>query len=378
MARTRPRDVLSAQVTAAELGVPLRIHRERVAFRPMLWIDLIAVLVAVGILLVSGFADWRAALTFVVAVWWLAYAGWCWAPLRRPRRYYVVAQHGLLISDLREYRAAPWSRVRYRRGVVEFTPSPPTEADSSATDAPETAAAESGAARPKQYRFDVPVVSGSDALDRLLRQENRLPQPPPPSRWFWRSVVWAATALVVWFAVVPLGVDVVLGRVPTTVADLNSLCKYPGLGGFGRGAAYQGAGPHPIVLLAQEPNFGPTVDYSAPTGSLSTGSPAGGIQLVACLTDLGDSGQNALESCPYTNGSTITVYPGDYQITVYDVRTGRQLASIHIPYLRESEYCSSEIVTQAGQSQDTTQDAGPDPSAYPSALAGLVNGPARD
>jgi hypothetical protein len=131
----------------------------------------------------------------------------------------------------------------------------------------------------------------------------------------------------------------------STVEDLGQGCKDI-QDGYPKAAKYTGAGPHPVAVFTKgivgqsggQPTYPP--DYELANSEASDGvlalsrSPAD-VQLLAC--GIARPGTTLLGSCAYTsaigplgNSVDIPQYSQRYQVTVYELRTGRVVDTLEL------------------------------------------------
>jgi hypothetical protein len=175
------------------------------------------------------------------------------------------------------------------------------------------------------------------------------PPHTPGPRWR-RVLVWSAVsvvvvALVVWLVVRSLGPD--RQDIPETLSGFDAACTGTI---FPAAPSYQGVPPHPTAALSTTPPHLPVTGLSkiwTPFPALDTGQKLSGafnpddphqVQAVACALFTGGPDTTAIKQCSYIDynrpgpinhtGTPISMYPGQYTITVYEARTHRTVAQV--------------------------------------------------
>jgi hypothetical protein len=155
----------------------------------------------------------------------------------------------------------------------------------------------------------------------------------------------AAIGVYVWQLVLPQGEPSVVSHLPSYNYSLSAACVGAGTA-YSSAAAYAGSGPHPVIVFSNDSDVG----FSAQWTPDNTAT----IQLVACVNRDGNV-TNSSMSCSYNeilgpNGQPIVV-PGlpaetdavglaEYQVTVYVLRTHRELGSARV--VGEDTTCPQE------------------------------------
>jgi hypothetical protein len=147
-----------------------------------------------------------------------------------------------------------------------------------------------------------------------------------------------AVALIAWLVVRSLGPET--SELPFSAAGFSPVCDGTV---FPDAPAYRGAAPHPTVVFATDYNLQLSgkwskvraiYDEANPFSAAWKSSDPRQIQAVACLALDGEP-QIAVKECPYNNPSQpgsarISMYRGEFTITLYEARTGRRIHQAHI------------------------------------------------
>jgi hypothetical protein len=270
-------------------------------------------------------------------------------PLTNPSRIDVYAQGLVLADGLGGARAVRWEqvtavkRVAASRWSVEY-------AYRVSHDVP--------GADPAQF-----TVSNFTSQSALIRSIGRRTAVPVS---YWRQAVGvglaaAAIAVYVWQLVLPQGEPSVVGQLPSDNHSLSAACVGAGTA-YSSAAAYAGSGPHPVIAFSSDPD----VSFSTQWTSDNTAT----IQLVACVNRDGNvtisgmalcaSGQANATIISVLGGSTPAIVLGgstpaivsggptetyiaglaEYQVTVYELRTHRELGSARV--VGEDTTCPQE------------------------------------
>ncbi|KAA9158561.1 hypothetical protein FPZ12_022225 [Amycolatopsis acidicola] len=171
---------------------------------------------------------------------------------------------------------------------------------------------------------------------------------------------------VYWVFAAPKSSDQALER----ASDLEAGCY--GSGGrkyFPDTAGYTGSGPHPIVMF----DHGEADDVNQMHPDTGVADYWSGddldphdVQLIACL-DAPDDGQY-LTDCDF-NGDSLKLYQGEYDFTVYEAKTGKEVGSGEIAGSTNPDCPFSALVPDNGDRIHTD----PDFADYQSALGRYVN-----
>ncbi|GAA4705723.1 hypothetical protein [Phytohabitans rumicis] len=172
---------------------------------------------------------------------------------------------------------------------------------------------------------------------------------PPRSPHVRQAVIVAAAALIpvalmVWLAVRSLGPPE--SDLPSTVSELSAACEGTV---FPDAPAYAGAAPHPTVVFATDYNLRLGGAWGRPPAILDEKNNAlfsnawrsndpGEVQAVACI-EVDQTQQNTIDTCNYTDPRRVgfaqppvplPMYRGEFTVTLYETRTGRQIHQAHI------------------------------------------------
>jgi len=338
MARIRRRLTDFAQ--QAGVGPVARVHRQfRSAVAVVALCAIAAVPAGLGIfgMVLSESPQWREILLAYAGLVGLTVAWSYWGPVNGlpTRCWYAVADGGLVAWEPRQDDAPTvtrWSEV------------------------------------PVELAHELPTVSGRADLVRAI--QTRRPVLPRRRGLLVGSAVGVlASGLVLWFAAVPLALDVVVGERPGPISDLARMCT--GGNSYGRTAAYEGAGSHPVAVYDGYGGYPAHIQGFAPT---SETWPSGEeVQLVACLRELAHG--EGLGSCPYEGGYTVSVYQGSYRVDVYEARSGNKVDTFTIDGKNDAGDCSPSIFVGENDSDDErSYTTGPSDADYAAAFEPLVTG----
>lgn len=275
-----------------------------------------------------------------------AYRVWADPPERRgprfPRRIAVCAGGLVIDAGGAPARAVPWSDVM-GDGPVLRAPLEVVHEVRLRSAAPGPGAAPSaGAAGPDV--IEIGPYTSRAALVRSIAAR----RPAPASPWPGMAVAVAAAAVVglfVWRAVLPDYVTRTVDGRPGEGVALSAACAPPGTA-FAGAPPFEGPGPHPVAVVPARQAF-PAPDAA---------------QLVACIEPDGDAGL-ADRRCSYSTsnmgiGGQVEVRSlrrGWYRITVYELRTHRQVGSERV--IGEDAQCpeiklqGTEVRTGVGDDQ---------------------------
>lgn len=318
-------------------------------------IAILAAAMAVFAFVLNDSPLWRLPVLGVAGLVGLTVVTCFWGPAKNPdeRRWLVITERGLLVwppgSD------TPSEAVRWDSMRVEQTG--PVH---------ELSWQDGG----QRHTLRINGVWGRRDLIQAVELSGRV------GRWTRRRLVRRTTAalaaaLVVWFAAVPVALDLVLGERPDDITDFAQVCA--GKGGFGRAAPYEGRGPHPIAVYRDTSSY-PEYSDGAVTDAKGW-PPADAVQLVGCVRQTGRATPTSLVSCPYEHGYTMTVYQGRYQVEIYEARTARRVSSATVDGSAGTE-CSDAIYVRPDDETEQTYDTTPDKADYAKRLASLVDGAA--
>jgi hypothetical protein len=358
----RTRRAVAEYAREAGFGRIILVHRP---FRDS-WLTGLLVGVTVIVVVVAGIAVfaltleesplWRWPVLGVLAFAWVTFAVCIWGPTpdAERRRLFVVTEHGLLVLSPGEddpvVVAEYWDdlKISWTGRVHELTWQEGT----------------------RERTLTIPAMPGRDELITAVRLSGRVRR-WPPRRLFITGVAAVTSALVVWFAAVPLVIDMVLGERPDDITDFAEMCK--GDGGFGRAALYQGDGPHPIAVYGDISY----PDYSEGNVKDDKNRPLPDtVQLVGCVQKIGRASSASLTSCPYEGGYTQTIYQGRYRVDVYEARTRRHVSTLLIDGDGVTD-CSHWLYVRRDAPHNQTYDTAPDEAGYARLLHRLINDPAR-
>jgi hypothetical protein len=368
MSRWRPRVSEAEHARRVGFGRIVRVHRRH---RDSVVGSILIALTAVGLIVaglfvfgltLTGSPLWRLPVLGWTALAGLTAAWWRWGPVRDParRRRFVVTEGGLLVwapGYDAEPTAIPWAELHVERRLV-----PP------AMVVPWLVWRDGDAER----GFDVSGVVGQRDLIRAVELGGPVPA-WPPRRLVGTAVVGLATALVLWFAAVPVALDLVLGERPDHITDLSRICA--GGRAFGRADAYQGPGPHPVAVYGDSGTY---PDYLAGVDRVGHRWPAADevrkVRLVGCRRLVGRAKPDVLRSCDYQGGYQTLTYQGRYRIDVYAARTGRHVATVQVDGKPKVDGgCVDRILVRPDSDRERVFETDPDDAAYAAVLATLVN-----
>lgn len=283
------------EATAADhgLGRVIRVHREHAPAFLAAGLagagTLVAAIVA-GIMAASATRLWQLPLFLSVVVIVLVVLYFHFGPVPGTgRRWYAVAEHGLLIFSRREEPVAITYDQRERIRALE--------------------------------------LSGTCSISDLRDVQRRL---APGRSWSRRRLVglasYGAVAVLLVASGWPMGTYAVLG-LPLEKSDFAATCADGG-GGHRRAAAHSGE-THPIAaFIDYGGGFVFRREASFPRGTSPDTEHADltAVQLVACATAIGFASDTPLTECSY---STVNdqLYQGLYRLDVFEARTGRKVAS---------------------------------------------------
>jgi hypothetical protein len=341
----RTRQAMAEHAREAGFGRVVRVHRPLSSS----WLYVVFVLAVVFGVPVAGVAllmidpwlwRWPVLCLAVLVALMIAVRRWGPSGPREEQRWFVVAEHGLVVLTWDSVEVAlPWDSVSVerdmgmRRIVWSDQEAPPSNH----------------------------VVGRRDLLAAVERG-GRLAS-WTPRRFARTATLGVAAALVAVFVVVPVALDVVLGPRPHELADLAEVCAGDGIG---RAAAYEGEAPHPIAVFGDHP----TPEYSA-------GAPADTVQLVGCQRSTSGSAPDATATCSYEGGHTLTIFQGTYEITVREARTARVVAVVGIDGERTTDCLEVLHVRTDDLSSDQELLTVPEYAAYERTLSDVTDGPAR-
>ncbi|WUI03345.1 hypothetical protein OHR68_16535 [Spirillospora sp. NBC_00431] len=197
------------------------------------------------------------------------------------------------------------------------------------------------------------------------------------SRWLLLLVAAAVTASAAWHLTTgPERVDCLPTR--TTGQDWYPVCEGTA---FTRAAAYEGAGPHPIVIYGGAgPGGGASADPDKPPSTWRPAAP-GQVRLVSCAEPIDEDtglGPEAAQ-CPVYSRVTvlesaptgeITLYRTRYLVRLLEARTGREVHRFEVTG-------ADEVCPARPSRRDVLLRSGILPSQYRAMLAPYVDGPAR-
>jgi hypothetical protein len=184
-----------------------------------------------------------------------------------------------------------------------------------------------------------------------------------------------AVALIAWIVVRSFGPD--SNDLPFSAAGFSPACDGTV---FPDAPAYKGGAPHPTVVFSTDYNLQLSGKWSTVqaiydeknpfTAAWRSNDPSK-IQAVACLALDGEP-QGMVSECRYNAPSrpgptSIPMYRGEFTITLYEVRTGRQLHQAHIT--GEVHKCPRMVPVGATKVFTT-----PSPQQYISAIGRFVDG----
>ncbi|MFB7493126.1 hypothetical protein ACFC09_00205 [Streptomyces sp. NPDC056161] len=167
--------------------------------------------------------------------------------------------------------------------------------------------------------------------------------------------------------------------VATNTYDLQAYCYKSGPATLLTGQpAYQGKGPHPVLLATtsptplsvnQSPLPSPGETSTAPAHDTYHPDPAK-AQLVACVVNKGKG--KLVTTCRYNDDFVRYFRQGQYDVTVYEARTGRRLGTTKVVGDDQFKCLAQETFLQ-GEPQSKTEWLDPSLPAFRKALAPWVN-----
>jgi hypothetical protein len=146
---------------------------------------------------------------------------------------------------------------------------------------------------------------------------------------------------------------------------------------FTAAAAHAGPPPHPAVVMdVQNGSTQANLTNKLPKEMVPDNPPS--VQLIACFALKGAGSGPAAGTCSYDAFPGVDVGPGlpvkllagTYDLTVYEARTGRQVASARIV----GTACPESASIRLGGSQEDVVDGTLTIDQYVGALRGLVDG----
>jgi hypothetical protein len=190
-------------------------------------------------------------------------------------------------------------------------------------------------------------------------------------RW---DAAFAATVLLViaLFLVLraPTGPLPSINRETAGATTLRRICD--GGPGFGGAPRYQGAAPHPLVVLDQS-----TVAWfggAATARVYRDPAPINEMQLVGCLTPRGPASSTAIRTCRFREGVTMTLYRGEHRLNVYTVASARLVRTLTVEGSSDAS-CPLVTVIPPGATE-TSDNTPPGDRDYNAAVNHLITGPA--
>lgn len=373
MRRTRVRRGLAEHAEHAGFGPTVRVHRQRRDLDGPAAITAVAAVpagLATFYLVLNGSSGWQLVVLACAMLLWLM-AGWAyWYPVKDPegRHWFAVAEGGLLVTasgSSKPPRAIPWGSLRVDNRVFvngKLVRHCLVRQDENGDE---------------HREFDMTVISGRRALIRAVKRGGPV-SPGYAFRAVRVVVLGSVTALAVWFAGVPVALNIVLGERPADATDLARICT--GGSAFGRAAAYRGPGPHPVAVYRAEESDYPV--YPESFGGADGSPKPDAVQLVGCARSLGRASEDPLESCgPYTSlgipgtgGYWYDTYEGRYRIDLYEARTGHRVGSITLDGSGRADPCDPTIVVaQSRTPHRDSRETTPDPAGYAARLSRFVN-----
>ncbi|MGH3242350.1 MAG: hypothetical protein ACRDNL_18380 [Spirillospora sp.] len=197
------------------------------------------------------------------------------------------------------------------------------------------------------------------------------------NRWPLLLVAVAVTASAGWHLTTgPDRVDWLPTR--TTGQDWYPVCEGTA---FTRAAAYDGGGPHPIVIYGGGgPGGGASADPDKPSSTWRPTAP-GQVRLVSCAEPVDDGpglGEEAARCPVYSRVTvlerrqtgTITLYRTRYLVRLLEARTGREVRRFEITG-------ADEVCPAYASGREVLLRSGILPSQYRAVLAPYVEGAAR-
>ncbi|MFI1092102.1 hypothetical protein [Streptomyces sp. NPDC020917] len=167
--------------------------------------------------------------------------------------------------------------------------------------------------------------------------------------------------------------------VATDASDLQAYCYQHGPATLLTGQpAYRGKGPHPVLLATsnptplsanQTPLPSPGETPTAPAYDTYHPDPAK-AQLVACVVNEGKG--KLVTTCNYSNDYVRYFRQGRYDVTVYEVRTGRRIGTTKV--VGDDRYtCSAQQMFFQSEPKSKTEWLDPSLPAFRKALSPWVN-----
>lgn len=356
MRTTRTRRSLSRLVADADLGPVRRIHRQRRDLKLELVLGLTP-----GVAMIGGLVavvSWRLALVLPAAAY-LALLCWTrWAPIPGPagRRWYAVCDGGLLIWSRRmpAHESIPWTSLKRPR---RFVTAPARLSRISWMDGEE------------ETSLDLVTVSARKSLVASIgaRRPSRA-SVLPPSR---AAVAGAGLLALALFSTMPWIITALYGEKPGSLTSFARMCF--GGSSFGRAAAYNDQGPHPLVYFPPISRI-PT---SLPVDERGTAAAARDVQLVACSRANGRTSDKEVRYCSYEGGYSRVYFQGRYEVDVYEARTGRQVGHRTLVGNISTVDCPSRVYSSIDITGRHEEETYPEQDDYNTALSGFVTGPRR-
>lgn len=155
------------------------------------------------------------------------------------------------------------------------------------------------------------------------------------------GVVGVVAGVVVVFVVGRALLDDGPRRVPDEIWHLDEACESPGEP-YVDAARHTGSAPHPVAVF-------PELSYRVEDPSAWLPEDPARVQLVACVDRLGleAAPPEGYEQCEYVgDGGIVNVQTARYRITVYELRTGRELGSEEL--VGEIDHCP-DMITEGQQ-----------------------------
>ncbi|HEY8480085.1 MAG TPA: hypothetical protein VIL71_09670 [Spirillospora sp.] len=352
----RVRRSTSEAASEAGLGAVRRVHRghrgrpEGAELLPCM----LAFVMVEGV--VAAF-DWRYTLVVPVVIF-LGAA--CWVYLAPPegsvgRRWFAVCEGGLLVWSREDAPiAVPWEALTPRWGprkrlvALEWT-----------DDAGE-------------HTLHVsPVIAAGD-LSRAVERAGPVRASLRPRLAIGAGA--AAAVALVWWIVHPWLIPAVLGERPERLRDLARLCSQRDRP-FERAAAYEGAGPHPLVFFRD--GGGPPDFATAGRGDRRPAPER--VELVACSRPAGRVSDKPIKVCLYQGNLRLESYQGRHRLDVYEARTGRRVARQILDGRSTTGECAPAKLVFGDPPYDEVRrgETYPSMSDYVAALQPLVTGEKR-
>ncbi|OIJ93245.1 hypothetical protein BIV24_11995 [Streptomyces colonosanans] len=165
----------------------------------------------------------------------------------------------------------------------------------------------------------------------------------------------------------------------TDAYDLQAYCYKGGPATLLTGQpAYQGKGPHPVLIATtsptplratQAPLPSPGETATAPAPDTYHPDPAK-AQLVACVSNAGKG--KLVTTCRYNHDYVRYFRQGRYDVTVYEAKTGRRLGTTKV--MGDDQYeCLPQVTFFDGEPQSKTEWLSASLPAFRKALAPWVN-----